>query len=351
MTAERQIRSSGRRFLNAAAIAGFLLGPLGPGSYAPALAQGESSLPPSVFAVIDGESIGQTEFDSYLVRYLRSKLYHGGSKERLAQLRGEAIDGFIDERLVIREAERRAIVGDAEAVAREVEELERRYEGTEAWNDIEDRLPALRALLLDLTRKEALEASVREVADPGEAELARYHEENLDLFTLPQRNRLSVILLGVDPGAPSSEWRAARIRANEVSARLTGFLAAHGAVFAELAKTYSTHHSAADGGDMGVVHEGELSKAAQDAVNRLEVGEVTQPIYVLEGYVIFKLEERMPAETRSLEAVRDRVLALYRRDTSQQQWDRFLSDLRGKAEITVKEAEDVAQMAGDRYPE
>ncbi|MFQ5618234.1 MAG: peptidylprolyl isomerase [Rhodospirillales bacterium] len=308
----------------------------------PVLAQAKGELPDDTFAVIDGETVLRSEFEAYFARYARSKLYHGGSAARLAKLRADATEQFVQDRLLLREAVRRGIEGDPEDVDKRIEKLEARYEGSENWAEVRKKLPHVRQALLDGTKIAALLAEVDRVADPDETELRRFYDENIELFTTPRQNRLALILLGVPPWGAAAEWQAANAKAAELFTRLE-----QGADFAALARAHSTDETAKNGGDLGQVHDGELSGPVQDAVDKIEPGDVTPPIRVLEGFVIFKLVDRSPPDLSPLEHVRKRALALYKRRLSKEQRERFLAALRERAVVTVGEPENATAGARD----
>jgi hypothetical protein len=305
-------------------------------------AQAEAGLPEGTFAVIDGETVPRAEFEAYFARYARSTLYHGGSEARYLELRTEATERFIVDRLLLREAARRGIDGDPEDVERQVRELEARYEGSETWATVREQLPKIRQALLDKIKMATLLAEVERVADPDEVRLRAFYDANIELFTIPARNHLSLMLIGVAPSAASAEWQAAEAKATELFADLD-----EGADFAALAREHSTHETASEGGGMGLVHKGELSTAVQEALGAIEPGQVTPPIRVLEGYVLFKLLGRLPPEVSTFEKVRDRALALYKRRLSREQRDRFVSDLKDKAVVTIGELVNATEEARD----
>lgn len=288
------------------------------------------TLPEGVFAVVDGEQITHSEFRSYIAQYARSKLYHGITEETLVTIREEAADALILERLLAHEAERRGIEGDTDSVERQLEGYEARYKDSPNWPEIEKMWPDLRERLLEKTKVETLEETVRQVDDPGDEVLRAFYQDNLELFTQPERIHLSVILLAVDPSAGPDEWETAKERAGELAAALSG-----GADFAELARQNSTHGSAKEGGDLGQIHSGMLSDVAQKAVGELTVGEVTPPVRVLEGYALFKLHEELPPQLSGYDQARERALALYRREKTDEQWARFIAALRADATIIV----------------
>ena len=177
---------------------------------------------------------------------------------------------------------------------------------------------------------ETLEASVREVGDVDEAAVRRFYEEHPELFTQPAQNRLSLILLGVPASATPAIWKAARDEAHQVVAELGS-----GASFEELASIQSADLTSQAGGDMGYMHKGSLGGDAEKAIAELEVGEVSEPVQVLEGMAIFKLTGRKPSQLHSFEDVRQRATDLWLRDTGEQQWDALVAELRTASEVSV----------------
>jgi len=55
---------------------------------------------------------------------------------------------------------------------------------------------------------------------PSDSELRKYYEENKNLFTTPSRNRVSLILLRVDPSSSSEVWRQASDEATSIVERI-----------------------------------------------------------------------------------------------------------------------------------
>lgn len=292
--------------------------------------QHAAAVPEGVFAVVDGERISQQEFRSFLIQYARSKFYHGITEETLAEVRSEAADALIAQRLLVHEAARRGIPGDPDEVERQLAAYEVRYKDSESWPEVRKLWPELRARLLEKTKVDRLEESVRRVQDPGDDALRAFYQDNIELFTQPERIDLSVILLGVDPSAGPDEWNAAKEKANRLVQSLRG-----GAEFGELARRFSSHESAAGGGRLGEIHRGMLSDPAQEAVGALGDGEVSPPVRVLEGYALFKLHKKLPSRVSSYDEVQERALALYRRQKTDEQWSRFLASLRADATIVI----------------
>jgi peptidyl-prolyl cis-trans isomerase SurA len=66
----------------------------------------------------------------------------------------------------------------------------------------------------------------------------------------------------------------------------------HGAPFNSLARQFSQSPSAASGGDLGFVEDGQLPPDLNAALGKMKVGEITQPIRSVGGYYILFLRRR-----------------------------------------------------------
>jgi parvulin-like peptidyl-prolyl isomerase len=285
-----------------------------------------------VVATVDGDPIIARDFQNYLASYARRRLYHGGSPDEVRKLRAQALEQMIVDRLVVREARRRDLAADTRAVEAEIKALRDRYGTSPAWKTFAPRLPDVRRHMLEESRVRALRKEVERVTDPDPATLRSYYDRNIKKFIEPPRNHLSVILIGVDPSAPTEEVTVAKNKATTISQALI-----KGRDFAEMARKHSAHPSGPTGGDLGMVHEGQLSKSAQAAVDALNVNEISAPVRVLEGYVVLKLHARRKAEVRPFESVKERAISLYRRDRAAEQWQMFIGGLRRKATVVLSE--------------
>ena len=286
--------------------------------------------PEASVAVVGTETITGGEYQEYLQGYVRSKLYHGGSKERLRELADEALESLVTDRLLLQEARRRGVAGDEAEVKKRIEALRERYSSSENWVEVEPQLPAIAEKLRADSQAEALKAEVMQVAKPTGAELEAFYEANLELFTEPGAWDLDLILIGVPPSALTPEWKAAEARAESLVAAIRA-----GEAFDQAAVEHSTDRSAQNGGRLGKVHRGQLPGAAQTALEVLSTGEVTDPIRVLEGYAIFRFNAPIPAKTHPLEDVRERAEALYLRNTASERWTAFLGGLRERTHVEI----------------
>jgi parvulin-like peptidyl-prolyl isomerase len=284
------------------------------------------------FAIVGKTVISTADFDVAFAAALRRRFYHAKVPDaQLAQLRREVGDELIDRVLLSEEARRRGVEPDRTAIKAQIDEYERRYASSPQWTRIKtDVLPVLTAELELRSRLARIEAEVRSVQPPPESVLREFYSQRPDAFTEPEQIRLSVILLRVDPAAPRAAWDGAREEAAAIRARIL-----RGVDFAELARLHSADASAANGGDMGYQHRGMLPESMQAKLDKLGLGEVSEPITALEGVVLMRIADRKSGQLRDFTAVRERAQQLWQREEGDRAWRSYLAQLRSQSRVEI----------------
>ncbi len=293
-----------------------------------------TALDDSVFAVVGGVEITGREYLATLRNDGRRKFYHGQPpEEELAAFRRRVGEQLIDRQLLLLVAGERRINPDRAWVEERLQQYVERLDGDPDLHKQTDVLvPRLRERLTQESRIERLEATIRDIPDPSVEQITAFYREHADLFTTPERFRVSVIMLRVPPWAGAQEWEEARLRAQSVWAQIR-----EGGQFEDLAKLHSQDPSAQRGGDLGFLHRDMLGGGAQGEVEKLEVGQHTEPVRLLEGYALLKLSGREPPRLNDFDSVRERAALLWQRETSDGAWKRFLDELRRDADVLVNE--------------
>jgi parvulin-like peptidyl-prolyl isomerase len=285
-----------------------------------------------VFARIGDTIITHQDYEAAFVAAARAKFYHGKPPEgELARLQRSVGEQVVARVLLLDEAKRRGLSTDTAAVQQQVAVYEARYASSAKWQEV--RAQALPPLVRKLEQDNLLallEASVRATARPDAAEVHAYYAANPAKFTEPQRTHVSVILLRVDPSAPREQWIKTDEQAQALLARVRG-----GEDFAALARQYSADASAANGGDMGYLHDGMLPEVAEQALAALQPGQVTDTLRVLQGIAVFRLVERTPSKLLDFEAVKVRAAELAQRELADRLWHGLREELLAKAAVRV----------------
>lgn len=286
------------------------------------------------FAVVGGEKISMEEFRVNLRVGIRRRFFHGNIPDKeLKSFRHDVADTLITNAMLRQEAQRRGIKPDERWVSKKLKEYEREYAGGKAFRSQRDQIIAsLRDKLEQDSLVNQLHRRIKDVSAPDAAQVHEYYLKHPDKFTTPEALRVSVILLKVDPSAPSSAWRAAEQKARRLVKRIR-----QGDDFEALAYKYSGDKSAEDGGDLGFVHKGRMAKEAQQVLDHLHVGEVSDPVQLLRGITIFRLDERRPPMLNSFELVKKRARKLLMRERAKRAWEALRDRLRKNTPFTVNE--------------
>lgn len=286
-------------------------------------------------AIVNGQKVSIRQYVSALRRGIQERFYHGKVEEEEAKkFRKEVADELVERALLVQEAKRRKLKPDAAEVETNVKAFDAKFQDDPEWAKARDKvLPELREKLRDDSLVKVIKLFVTSVDVPSGDELKEYYTEHNNLFTTPARDRISLILLRVDPSSSSDVWKQATDEARSIVERINA-----GADFAELARIHSSDKSAGSGGNMGFVHKGMLGDNAQKMLDIMEPGEVSAPVVLLEGVAIFRLDARSLPELNSFEAVKERAQQLYQREKGEEAWKALLVQLHAKATVRVNDA-------------
>ena len=299
------------------------------------------------FAAVGDSVISAADYQRALAVAMRKKYYHAKPPEdELAKFQREVGDDVVNRVLLLKEAQRRGIQPDRDKVAATVAGYDAQYKGSANWAVNRDKM--LASVVPELEREslfERLERLVKTVPEPSEAASRAYYNKHLELFVEPEQVKLSVIVLKVDPSSTQSVWNSAHAEAKALHKRLLG-----GADFSELARLHSGDRSAPRGGDMDYTHRGMLPEAMHSVVDALKPLQLAEPVQLLEGVAILRLEGRKPAQQRSFAQVRDRAADLWQRAEGDARWKKLIANLRQATVIRIDESQYAPLRAASEKP-
>ncbi len=144
---------------------------------------------------------------------------------------------------------------------------------------------------------------------PTEVELNKAYGEETGRYVTPELRRASHILITLPAQATEAQAKEALNKVDDIAKQ-----ARAGADFATLAKKYSADSAtAAQGGDLGVVHQGVLPKEVEAALYALKPGEISKPVRSAYGYHLVKLTAHTPQKRKPFIEVRKDLIELLRR--------------------------------------
>lgn len=285
-----------------------------------------------VFAIIGSERISREHYEVMYRALARERFFHGGvPPERAEEFDREVERTVIDRTLLLQEVRRRGYQPRQREIEKRIEVVEMRNAQSPGWLAHREVLVAqLRSELEENDLLAQLEADVKRVPAPSETDTRGYYDTHRDRFVTPARARVSLILLGVEPWAKAEAWQEQTALAQQIAARVRA-----GEDFAVLARKHSTHESAARGGDLGLVHQGMLAAEAQRVLDGLLPGQVSDPLRLLQGIAVFRLDERIAPVVNDYNAVRARAEELLGREREDDAWSAFVQGLRERTPVEI----------------
>jgi len=141
---------------------------------------------------------------------------------------------------------------------------------------------------------------------------AAYERRKAD-FQTPEQRDASHILLSLDDGADEAAVAAARERLEEFKRQI-----GDGVSFAELAREHSEDPgSARQGGSLGPISRGVMDAAFEDAVFKLALDEVSDPVRSAFGLHLIKVDAISVSKVPSFDEVSDKMRTQYQSEKAE----------------------------------
>jgi hypothetical protein len=183
--------------------------------------------------------------------------------------------------------------------------------------------PVLGSLEAPLRRERLIEKITADVTSPRRTEMLTFYRANLQFFRIPEMVHAAHIVRNIDE---QNDESSARHAIKQAAAEL-----ARGRPFSEVADELSD--CAGNGGDLGFFPRGQMVDAFDEVVFRLPPGRVSAIFRTEFGFHIAKVLEKRAAGIQPFELVRDEIERRLLAEKRQAALNRFVDDLRGKADI------------------
>ena len=262
-----------------------------------------------IAAVVNNEAISVSDLVARIdIAIAASRLR--ASEELRRQLAPQVLRSLIDERLKVQEAERLGVTVSQAEMAN-------------ARRNVEQRNGIAAGTLEGFLRSQGLDVAA--VLDQLRAEIlwSKLVRGRLGAAVSVGEGEIDEALAQLEANRGRPEYRVAEIflavesreREGEVRAAATSLYEqlAAGANFAQIASQFSQSATAAVGGDVGWVLEGELPGEIEAVLVQLQPGSVAPPVRSFDGYTIVMLIDRRtvlsgaPAAGPDREAIRQEI--------------------------------------------
>jgi peptidyl-prolyl cis-trans isomerase SurA len=253
-------------------------------------------------------------------------------------LRGRLLQNLIENRIQLQQAEREKVTVDDAELAENVADIMKKLK---AKDDKEfEEIIKSQGLTVDGVKKRLREQlMVQRVIRRKVALRISVTEQEIDKYLADNREKLETgltfsarhILMVPDPTKGEEGWIEARKKAEEVYGLLL-----EGQDFAEMARKYSEDSSAKDGGALGAIKRGELAPDIEEAIMRLQPGEISTPFRSQVGYHLFRLDSRESLAGDGLVQVRNQVRDILYRQKYDARLKDWLVEIKQRAIIDVR---------------
>ena len=212
----------------------------------------------------------------------------------------------------------------------------------EAGHDKEPAVLAKLARARDAALAESYLAGVSEppAGFPTRSDLEAAYERDKESFRVPKSYHLAQIFIAAAP----DNQAAADTRLKEVQS----MLAKPDADFAALARVHSDDRASAPaGGDLGWLQEPIIQPAIREALPDLDLGAISKPVRLDDGWHLIRLIDAREANTPTLDQIRPQLSARLRALKARDLREEFLEKLLGENPLAVNEIE-LRKVAPDR---
>jgi peptidyl-prolyl cis-trans isomerase SurA len=260
------------------------------GSAPPEKAKGDPDDTDGIAATVNDESISDYEVRQRVALYLAtSGINQQLTAEQRNRIRNQILDKLEDEKVQLQEAVKKKITVSPTEVDKRINAMmsDNRFTITQLRATLAQAGASEDALRAQITASLAWMKAVQDeysdrvnvTPEMVDAEMARLAEG-------ANKTHYHVLEIFVPVDNPEQDAKVKK-DAEEIVNQLH-----QGAPFAMVARQFSQHPTAATGGDIGWVYDGQLAPELNHEVAKLEVGQITPPVRSTGGYYVLALRER-----------------------------------------------------------
>lgn len=242
-----------------------------------------------IAATVNDESISQYEIRQRLALYLATSGLRHLTEEQKKRVRGQILEQLEDEKLQLQEAQKKKVTVSPVEVDKRINVMmsENHFDIDQLRKTLSEAGASEDALRAQITASIAWQKTVQDkyqdqvnvTPEMVQTEMKR----NAEGADKPHFHVQEIFLPVENP----EQDEKVRKDAEEIEAQLH-----QGAPFQLVARQFSQHPTAASGGDIGWVYQGQLAPELNDALAHMETGDTSKPIRSTGGWYIIRLQER-----------------------------------------------------------
>jgi peptidyl-prolyl cis-trans isomerase SurA len=313
----------------------------------PASAQARPAAPESpygglvvedIVARVNDQIITRSDYDRALKELDQEGKQHGASMQEISEAHKDLLRDLIDRQLWLSKGKELGINGETELIQR-LNEIRKQY-NMESLEDLEKAAKEQGVSFEDfkanirngIITQQVMRDQVGRKIQFTEGEVQRWFEQHKQEYTQQESVKLSEILISTGSGGDdAAKLDAAKSKADDIEAKLHA-----GGDFSQLAKSFSDGTTAAQGGEFGNFHHGELAKVFEDATFNLQPGQYTEPIRTKQGLLILKVDQHIKGGIPAFKDVQQEVEQNYYMARMEPAMRDYLTQMREEAYVDIK---------------
>ncbi|MBN2720240.1 MAG: peptidylprolyl isomerase [Proteobacteria bacterium] len=274
-------------------------------------------------AQVNGESLTVSFFNERFERFAKRANLSQSPLSSAPELKTGFLNQLIETRLLLQEARKLGLTVPEEDLDAEMAHLTQDYPN----DPFADYPPEDSGLAPEKWREEhrekllinkVIEQEIDSVIQISDEDISGFYKDNRKEFELPMRVRARQIMVATREEAEGLRKRILK-----------------GEDFEELARRHSQSPDAKDGGDLGVFPKGQMPEEFDEVVFRYKVGAVSPVVESPYGFHIFRIEERFPPKTLSLEEAEAGIRAQLFQERREEYFREWFLSLKSQARITT----------------
>lgn len=295
--------------------------------------------------------VNEVEIQSKYIEFRLNQILRNAKRPLTPREKTSVVKDLIEKEvvreLVHQQGEKKNLEVDSELIEKEMAALRKPYASDEefekalgARNITMDDLK--NSMQVDINARQLLNEQIKGKITIADANVKKYYDDNKQKFHRPESYHTRHILAAVFPPALLKSTPVAQLQeqreelTKKAEARIEAIIKElkDGANFEELAKTKSDDEASRDnGGDLDIIYKGIFDPTFDEAVSKLNPGEISEKIETRFGFHVIKLIEKHPAEQAPFEELEKAIQKHLFMEEAKKLVAVYIEDLRKEAKI------------------
>lgn len=250
------------------------------------------------------------------------------------KVKSNLLDSFIEERLLLREAESRKIEPDRQLLKAMKDQIAASSADSQQAADPRQDAELEKNIIESLKMQQYLHDYLLKNIAITDNECETYYEQHQGDYVRKDVVHVREILV-------DNEEQARKVADSLKSNRSKNF--------AEMARLFSKAPSAGDGGNLGTFQRGELPEEFEKVVFRLPPGTASKIVRTKYGYHIFLVEEKIRAHQQRLWEVKEQIRERLQQERERELITRELANLAARVPVIIRREKLDFTYVGSRF--